>query len=324
MPRTKTPRSKKLAPTSLPWTAAIDRFEEHLLARGAGTRTIAEYLRELRLLADHLQRTVGSLGPADVSTEQLRTYQAGLMTGETTRHGRPCSSGTVRKVTSIFASFYGWLVRSELTDQDPTVRLDRPRRSNVVLDVLSQEEVQKLLAQPDKTTALGLRDAALLEVLYGTGLRRNELLGLELADLRHAERELIVREGKGGKNRVVPIGRTPWKALDDYLTRARPSLVRTRPVLALFVSQHGQPLRQTRLRSLLTQHARAAGITRGPTPHTLRRSFATHLIQAGVSLRHVQLLLGHTSLETTARYLKLSSAEIRKELLLKHPRERFE
>lgn len=308
----------------LHWPAALHRFEDHLLARGAADRTVQDYLRELRLLAEHLRPLLRVPGPREVTTEHLRAYQAGLMTGAATQRGRPMTAGSVAKVTAVLSSFFGWLFREGLVAVDPTWRLERPKIDRPVGDVLSKQEVQRLLAQPVETSALGLRDRALLEVLYGSGLRRKELLGLDLADVRVDERELVVRLGKGGKGRVLPVGRTPWQFLTAYLERGRPSLVKQRPVPAVFMTAQGGRLKETRLRKLLDHYAKAAGISRRLTPHTIRRTFATHLIQAGVSVRHVQVLLGHESLETTARYLRLSGAEIRKEILLKHPRERFE
>lgn len=318
---TKVRKSSKIT-----WPSALERFEDSLFARGAAARTATDYVRELHLFEAHLKPLARVSGPVDVTVEHLRCYQAGLMTGEASPLGKPQSAGTVAKITAVLASFFGWLHREGLLASDPTSRLERPKISRPVGDVLSLDEVKKLLAQPDAATALGLRDRALLEVLYGTGLRRNELLDLDLADVRKDEREVIVRHGKGGKGRVVPVGRAAWQALTAYLERGRASLVKQRAGVecAVFVTSFRQRLKATRLRVVLQHCAAGAGISRTLTPHTMRRTYATHLIQAGVSVRHVQVLLGHESLETTARYLRLTSTEIRREILLKHPRERFE
>jgi integrase/recombinase XerD len=248
------------------------------------------------------------------------------MTGEAGQRGKPQSAGTVAKITAVIATFFGWLHCEGLVSADPTMRLERPKTTRPVGDVLSVPEVRRLLAQAEPSSALGLRDKAVLEVLYGTGLRRNELLDLDLADVRRDERELVVRRGKGGKGRVVPVGRAAWQALTAYLDRGRASLAGRRggSECAVFVTAFGQRLKATRLRVLLQGYATNAGIARRLTPHTMRRTYATHLIQSGVSVRHVQVLLGHESLETTARYLRLTTAEIRREILLKHPREKFE
>jgi integrase/recombinase XerD len=323
MPATKT-KTKKTR--HLSWPEGIERFETHLLACGRAARTVADYLRELRLLEQHLAPLARPVGPAQTTIEHLRAYQAGLMTGEASQRGRPQTAGTVAKVTAVLATFFGWLLREGLIATDPMARLERPKIARPVGDVLSIGEAKRLLAQPCTRTALGLRDRAVLELLYGAGPRRNELLALDLSDVRHEGREIVVRHGKGDKARITPVGRGAWKALTDYLERGRPSLAgrAAGAECAVFVTAFGQRLKATRLRVLLQGYADAAGIGRRLTPHSLRRTYATHLIQGGVSVRHVQVLLGHESLETTARYLRLTTAEIRKEVLLKHPRERFE
>lgn len=316
--RPRTPTRRR----ALTWPATIEQYEEHLLARRASPRTVDSYTRELRYFADY----AGDGGPSAVTLGDLRAYQAGLMTGETTRRGRPLGAGTVGRVTTTLASFFGYLHVEALIPEDPTVRLERPKKAQPVGDVLSLPEVKKILAAPDHTTPIGLRDLALMETLYGTGLRRAELLALDLSDVRRDDRELLVRHGKGDKARVVPVGRTTWAALMAYMERGRPTLVGRRAGAepAVFVSQRGQRLHPGRLREILIDLAHAAGITRQVSPHTWRRTYATHLILNGASLRHVQLLLGHESLETTARYLRLSSVQVRREVLLKHPRERFQ
>lgn len=315
-------RTANAPASALTWPEAITRYEEHLFARGASPRTVDGYGRELRLFAEH----AGEGGPGETTLGDLRAYQSGLMTGETTRRGRPMGAGTVARVTTTLVSFFRFLVDEGLIAEDPTRRLERPRQGRPVGDVLSVEEVRRLLAQTDPTTPLGLRDRVMLEALYGTGLRRAELLALDLGDVRRDERELVVRHGKGDKGRVVPVGRTTWHALADYLARGRPALVARRAEVeaAVFVSQRGQRLCAQRLKEVLDALAPAAGISRRITPHTLRRTYATHLLENGADLRQIQLLLGHASLDTTAVYLRLSSAKLRRDLLLRHPRERFE
>jgi integrase/recombinase XerD len=189
--------------------------------------------------------------------------------------------------------------------------------------VLTVKEVRRFLASPDVTTPLGLRDRAMLEVLYATGVRRNELLGLDLSDLNHAEREITVL-GKGSKVRVLPLTRSAFNELLGYLERGRASFTKSHSDAAMFLSRRGHRLSEPAIKAVVRQYARAAGITRRVTPHTIRRSFATHLLQGGASLRAIQLLLGHSSLNTTAIYLRLDTRELRQEVLLKHPRERID
>ncbi len=314
--------TKNAAPRPLRWADAIERYEDHLFARGAAPRTVDSYGRELRYFAEH----AGDGGPADTTLGDLRAYQSGLITGETTRRGRPMGAATVGRVTTTLVSFFSFLLGEGLIADDPTRRLERPKQARPVGDVLSVAEVKRLLAAADATTPRGLRDRAMVEALYGTGLRRAELLALDLADLRDDAREVVVRHGKGDKGRVVPVGRATWLTLAAYLERGRPALVGRRAEVepAVFVSQRGQRLCAQRLKEVLDELAPRAGISRRLTPHTLRRTYATHLLENGADLRQIQLLLGHTSLDTTALYLRLSTAKLRRDLLLRHPRERFE
>lgn len=314
--------SKSRKASKITWPDAIERYEAHLFARGASPRTVDSYGRELR----HFAERAGAGGPTATTLGDLRAYQGALMTGEATRRGRPMGAGTVGRVTTTLVSFFAFLVAEELIADDPARRLERPKTARPVGDVLSLAEVKRLLAAPDPTTARGLRDRALLETLYGTGLRRAELLALDLCDVRHDAREVVVRHGKGDRGRVVPVGRATWHALTDYLERGRPSLVGRRAELepAVFVSQRGQRLCAQRLKEIMDELAPRAGISRRLTPHSMRRTYATHLLEHGADLRQIQLLLGHASLDTTALYLRLSTAKLRRDLLLRHPRERFE
>jgi len=310
-------------PRALCWTRALEVYEQHLLARRASPRTREDHLRELRLLREHAApKRPGSLCLAD-----LRDYQVGLLTGEASRSGRPVSAGTVAKVTSTLRAFFAFLAAEGLVRADPALRLERPKvPRRLPGDVLSVPDVRRLLAAPDEATALGLRDRALLEVLYATGLRRAEACGLELGDLDHPGRELHVREGKGSKDRLVPLTRSAYEVVVRYLERARPELKTAHPdgARALFLTAAGRRLHPVAVFRALERSARAAGLRRKPSAHSLRRSFATHLLKGGASLRHIQLLLGHASLDTTAAYLRLDTRELRREILLRHPRERFE
>ena len=163
----------------------------------------------------------------------------------------------------------------------------------------------------------------MVELLYSTGLRRNELLDLDLADLDHEQREVVVRSGKGGKGRRNPLTRTAYEAVEVYVTLSRGELDKGRSP-ALFLNRTGARVGVMYLTDLVKDLAKKARIRKRVTPHTLRRTFATHLLQSGASLRHIQLLLGHARLDTTARYLRVDEEGLRRELLLKHPRERFE
>lgn len=191
--------------------------------------------------------------------------------------------------------------------------------------MLADAEVQSLIAAPDVATPRGLRDRAVVELIYATGVRNEETLALDLSDLDHHERLVIVRHGKGDKGRLLPVTRSAWNEVMTYLERGRPALATAHPDSgrAVFLGQRGRRLGKSGLRFLLQHLAKEAGLTKNLTPHTLRRTFATALLKAGVDLRTIQVLLGHSNLNTTARYLRLDTTDLRRDVLLHHPRERM-
>lgn len=307
------------------WHEAIELFEQHLRAARKAPGTIKSNLLEVHRLERRLRDT---RQPGQVTTDDLRCYQLGLLSGELTRLGTPSTAGNVARIATVHSNFFKFLLDEEKIAQDPTRRLERPRANARKLtgDVLTVEEVKKLLAVPATTTPSGLRDRALFELLYATALRRCEALDLDLGDVDLKQREVTVREGKGGKGRVVPITRSAARAIQDYVERGRTALMtkHSDSITALFLSVRGRRLSKPAVLKLLRRTRVQAEITKNVTPHTLRRTAATHLLKAGVSLRHIQVLLGHSSLDTTAIYLRLDTAELRKEMLLKHPRERLD
>ena len=315
------PRRKRLT-----WPRALDLFCDHLTARNARPLTLKGYRAVLERFWAQYGRAHAPRGPADVTLAHLREYQVGLFTGATAPSGRPLSAQTVSQTTTALTALFRFLAAEDLIPRDPTRRLEQPktppRPPGVVLSV---KEVHRLLAAADTTTPYGLRDRAALELLYATGLRRGELLALDLADVDHTERELTVREGKGGKGRVLPITRSAYLALEAYLERGRSAFAGFKaPTTHLLLVRGGRPMGPAALKKTVARLAAAAGIPKRATPHCLRRSFATHLLQGGASLRHIQVLLGHASLQTTATYLCLDRSELRHEILLRHPREQLD
>lgn len=326
VPPTRTPPSQ--APTATPdagitWSEALGSFETHLRAERAAVRTIEGYMRDLGGLARHLARR----SPTDVTIADLRDYLCGLVTGKAAAKGLPLGAGTVARIATVIRCFFGFLTDKGQVPTNPAARLERPRvPPREPGDVLSLTEMRKLLAAPERTTPLGLRDRALIETVYSTGARRAEVVAFDLVDIDHSAREIHVREGKGGKSRVLTLTRSAYGALMDYIERARPALLngRTTDAGALFVSPKGRRLKGDGVAGVLRQRGREAGIGKLVKPHMIRRTFATQLLQNGTSLRVIQLLLGHDRLETTARYLRIDTRDIRREVLLKHPRERMD
>lgn len=311
----------------LTWPAARETFLTHMRARGMSALTIKGYLLEVDHLHEHLGRERAPR-PDAVAVEHLREYVCGLLTGAASRQRKPLSAGTAARITTQLGSFFSFLEREGLIRNDPTRRLERPRApQRAPGNVLTKKEVTALLAAPSPTTPLGLRDRALVETLYATGLRRNEVLDLDLADLDQAERLVTVERGKGGKGRVVPLTRSAFHRVIEYLERGRPSLADTaKPdaLNAVFLSERGARLSEGAILKTIRRLAQHAGIKKRISPHTLRRTFATDLLKGGASLRHIQLLLGHAKLSTTAIYLNVDPSELRREILLKHPRERMD
>ena len=275
------------------------RFEDLLLdflsylefERGLSRNTLEAYRGDLLQLGrfrgePHLSALEAS--PADISD-----FLTGLATGDDDL--RPSSPATIHRKSACLRSFYRHLRREGLRESDPTATLSAPRRSRKLPQVLTRGEVEKLLSQPRGTDPHALRDRALLELMYASGLRASEAIGLELGDVDAEERVLRAR-GKGAKERIVPIGQAALKALTAYLERGRPKLVKDRPEVHLFVNFRGGPLTRQGLYKIVRRHAQTAGLADRMSPHTLRHSFATHMLGEGADLRLIQELLGHSRL----------------------------
>jgi integrase/recombinase XerD len=231
------------------------------------------------------------------------------------------SPATIHRKSACLRSFYRHLRRDGLLDTDPTASLSTPRRSRKLPQVLTRGEVEKLLSQPRGTEPAALRDRALLEVMYACGLRASEAIGLELMDVDMDEGVLRAR-GKGSKERVVPIGQAALKALRIYVDRGRPKLVKGAPEAHLFVNFRGGHLTRQGLYKIVRRHAVTAGLADRMSPHTLRHTFATHLLSGGCDLRSVQEMLGHADVSTTQLYTHLSSERLKDVYFKAHPRAR--
>jgi integrase/recombinase XerD len=216
--------------------------------------------------------------------------------------------------------WFAWLVRERVLTQDPAHDLQLPRdERRLPRHPLSVTEVEAVLAQADLTTPHGLRNRAILEVLYSTGLRRDEALGLEFTDIDRERRTLLVRRGKGLKDRFVPIGARALAWLDKYLAEARPRLARRVQTPLVFVSQHGRRLHANQLSKIVRDYLRAAGIAKPGACHLFRHTTATLMLEAGADVRYIQALLGHTRLSTTQIYTHVSITKLREVHERTHP-----
>src|SRR3954451_23908301 len=284
------------------------------LERGLSRNTLNAYRTDLFQYGEYLSahdRDALQVGGADVAD-----FLAERATGE----GRPaCSAATIHRKAACLRSFYKHLRRDELIGDDPTAALSAPRRSKKLPQVLNYAEVQKLLAAPRGDEPTTLRDRALLEVMYACGLRASETIGLEIADVDLHEGFLRAR-GKGSKERLVPLGRKAIAAISVYLRVGRPQLVGDRAEQKLFVNFRGGALTRQGLYKIVQRHARAAGLAGRMSPHTLRHSFATHLLAGGCDLRAVQEMLGHADISTTQMYTHLSGEQLKTVYFNSHPR----
>ncbi len=296
------------------------RFREHLELRAWSERTIEGYLGEIPRLFDFLrQRKVASL--VEVTPEHVAAYRLHLYNS---RHrGRPLSLSTQSGRLSAVKTFFRFLRQASFLLLDPAAGVERPRVIKDLPRVLpTEKEVRRLIEAPDVSTVLGLRDRAILELLYATGIRNSELRELCLDDVQLARRLVVVRLGKGKKSRVVPMGEEAAYWLDEYLRCARPRLVGSRPERRVFLARSGRPiLTRQALSEVVLRAARSAGLDKAITPHALRHAVATHMLRRGAGLRHLQEMLGHASAGTTQVYTRVEVSDLRRVHQRCHPRE---
>ena len=292
-------------------TAAIDRFLDAIwIEEGLAANTLAAYRRDLTLFATWLDRSSGR-AVVEASETDLRQYALA-------RHAGSAASSTNRRL-SVFKRFFRWALRERLVDADPTLKLDSARQPLRVPKSLSEAQVEALLAAPDTETPLGLRDRAMLELLYASGLRVSELVTLKTVNVSFVESALRVT-GKGSKERLVPFGEEALVWIERYLAESRAMILGRRASAALFVTGRGGPMTRQMFWKLLKAHAARAGIMAPLSPHTLRHAFATHLLNHGADLRAVQMLLGHADISTTTIYTHVARERLKQLHAQHHPR----
>lgn len=282
--------------------------------RGLSRNTLEAYRSDLLQFGRFLEER--GTTALEAGGNDLADFLTGLATG----NGRPpASPATIHRKAACLRSFYRHLRREGLVDTDPTAELASPRRSQKLPQVLTRGEVTRLLEQPRGTEPAALRDRALLELMYACGLRASEVTGLEVADVDLEDGVLRAR-GKGSKERLVPVGRAAVDAVERYLRRGRPALVGAREERRLFVNFRGGALTRQGLYKIVRRHAQTAGLADRMSPHTLRHTFATHLLAGGCDLRSVQEMLGHADVATTQLYTHLSSERLKDVYFKAHPR----
>jgi integrase/recombinase XerD len=308
-----------------PRAAPSPEFVQHVLdflaylelERGMARNTLQSYRSDLfqfgAFLADR------DLDPEDARPRDVSEFLTTLASSGSTDGPGSAATSTIQRKAASLRSFYRHLRREGVRDSDPTATVSTPRLAQKLPNVLGREEVRRLLEQPRGQTPIALRDRALLELMYACGLRASEAVDLELSNLDMTAAMVRVC-GKGSKERIVPVGSVAVRAVRDYLARGRGPLVRERPQASLFVNFRGGPLTRQGLYKIVQRHAQSAGLGGRMSPHTLRHTFATHLLAGGCDLRSLQEMLGHADVSTTQVYTHLSNQHLKKVYFETHPR----
>ncbi|GAW91683.1 site-specific tyrosine recombinase XerD [Calderihabitans maritimus] len=290
----------------------VEEFLHYLaVERGLSENTLASYHNDLQQYVYYLEEA-GVRSYQETTRGLLLNYLYHLQ-----KNGM--STATVSRRLAALRSFYRFLLEEGFIGEDPTAELETPKRPRKLPQVLSPGEVSLLLRQPDCSQPVGLRDKAMLELLYATGLRVSELVFLDINQV-NLDLGFVRCMGKGSKERIVPVGEAAVYYVGEYLRRGRRELVNNPEEKSLFVNCHGRRLTRQGFWKILKKYARQAGIKKEITPHTLRHSFATHLLENGADLRSVQEMLGHADITTTQIYTQLTKGKLREVYDKTHPR----
>src|SRR4051794_8433440 len=299
-----------------PWRDALVAFDRSLGARGMAEKTRRAYGGDVGELA--AWAVASEIGPEGIGHRVLRRYAAHLAAARRDG-GRALSKQTVARKLAAIRSFYGHMVERGALEQNPADLVPSPRRPRGLPRALRADEVARLLDRIPARTPLEQRDRAMFELAYSCGLRCEEIVNLDLGSVDFDSEELRVL-GKGSKTRLVPIGEPAQAALERYLAAGRPALDKKRSDPALFLSKSGKRLSASDVRRRLQAWLQTASLAGRISPHVLRHSFATHLLEGGADLRTIQELLGHASLSTTQLYTRVESGRLRKQYARSHPR----
>lgn len=298
------------------------RFLDYLaIEKGLSDNTLAAYGRDLARYIRFLEQSnIGSLKQIDANlVESFMTVVAGGKDG-----GQPLNARSMSRFLASLRGFHRYLLREEILDYNPTENISNPKQKQLLPKALNQEQVRQLLEVWGADTVASLRNRALLEMLYATGARISELMALDVDDIASSEEYCLLKlRGKGNKERIVPVGAYAQRALQSYLVRARPELIKKgRGVPALFLNLRGGRLSRQSAWAILQETADLGKLGIEISPHTLRHSFATHLLEGGADVRVVQELLGHANVVTTQIYTKVTAQTLTEVYLSSHPRAR--
>lgn len=290
----------------------VDQFINYLaVERGLAQNTLESYGRDLRQFQTYLKNDEKQLVMAS-NCDAILAYLNELQS-----RGRAVS--TISRNLAAIKSFYQYLVRERYLEKDPAINLESPKLEKKLPRILSVAEVAELLKQPSSQFPTGMRDKAMLELLYATGIRVSELISLNISDI-NLDMGYIKCYGKGAKERIVPLGSIAARCVQEYIAKGRQKLVRTYDESSLFVNHHGNRLTRQGFWKIIKKYAHEANITKEITPHTLRHSFATHLLENGADLRSVQEMLGHADISTTQIYTHVTRNRLKEVYDKAHPR----
>jgi integrase/recombinase XerD len=279
--------------------------------RGLAQNTVLSYERDLKKFINFLIET-GFSDLSGVKRQQIITYLLKLQ-------GEKMAPASISRNLAAIRSFFNYLSTENLLREDPARDLDSPKLSKKLPKIITVEEVEELLNQPDETDKMGIRDRAMLELLYASGLRVSELISLEVDDV-NLDIGFLRCQGKGSKERIVPLGKMAIHYIQLYLQQSRPKLVKNIYQKTLFLNFHGRPLTRQGFWKIIKKYAKQSGIDTEITPHTFRHSFATHLLENGADLRSVQEMLGHADISTTQIYTQVTGKKLRNIHKKFHPR----
>lgn len=289
----------------------LERFTTHLqLERGVSANTVEAYHEDVRKLLNYCKDSGISI--EDISLEQLQLFAAEC-------YDLGIAVRTLARIISGIKSFFRWLLHEHYIGEDPTLLFEGPRIGRKLPEVLSVEEIDAMIEAADMSKFEGVRNRAIMETLYGCGLRVSELINLEISRIYADEQYIIVR-GKGDKERLVPMAGTTLSAIKEYLELRGDITIKRGEDNIVFVSRRGRRLTRMMVYYIVSGLAEKAGVEKEISPHTLRHSFATHLLEGGANLRAIQQMLGHESISTTEIYLHLDRSYLRNEILTHHPR----
>ena len=290
----------------------VDHYLLHLkVERGLAQNTLESYRRDLKKFVGYL-KLQGIFGMDQVDRREIMRFMEDLH-----KNGR--AAATISRNLAAIRSFYGFLTQENLVSKDPSTELDSPKIPKRLPNILTVSQISLLLEQPEVNSSGGLRDKAMLELLYATGIRVSELVDLNLSDV-NLEMGFLRCLGKGSKERIVPMGQSAIDCIHTYLQNGRGKLVRSSQESAVFLNIHGRRLTRQGFWKILKKYVRQAGFTGDITPHTLRHSFATHLLENGADLRAVQEMLGHSDISTTQIYTQVTANRLRDVYQQFHPR----